>query len=923
MYRNIIIPVIFAWVNMLCGISQTRTVSGVLTDANGNPLPGVSVLIKGTQTGTITDVNGFYSIDAPVGSTLVFSYIGFLSQEMLVTRDGFSSINTDGDSSDTNELKKTKMFSPNDFKREIKGVASLDKVSCLNRKMLLKRVNSYYVHGRGFWQYNGYAEMSCSAEIPVHNLKLQNTYAQGRNEDGNFVYRGPETGEIFSWGPPIKNLEYSNNDYPYDFRGRLVPKGTGNGMPALSFDSLNLFKTGFITTQKLILFAENYWSRININYNYNLFSGIIPSSRMKEHNVGLILNHKSERRFYFDLSWRYLFADANLMNSFSQSRIYAMAVRTPITFDNTNGLIKATDNPDAYLTPSGTQRSFAPALADNPFWLINTINDNEKNEKIFGAFKLNAGPFNHVEMYISAIINRQHSSNIFGYSPGTAFFADGILFDRDENYNTMHGMAGTSINRSFNDHSMLIKLDYQENYVERRLNLRENNESEGHAFKDNSSRSSRQLCLSGKYTYDKGVAVRFSTSAYNSSTYKKMCWMPMAGVTLSLDDWIKQEIFNDWEINVSWSKTCTEAPLQYRRGMMNLILFTAAELDRYFETEEIINHNIARPENTMNLEIGTDLYVYSNKLYFSLYWYNKRINDYIYPVFIESKGFTPVNTGDMATTGIDADIGFALYSNCCKKWEIRFNFHKYSTLVKKVLNTDEIILGGFSDVSSCMVKGQPYGIIKGSAYLRDDNGRRIIGSDGFPLVDPQRRIIGNPNPDWQMGIENKFTYKRFSVTLLIDFRKGGDIWNGTRNTLNYLGLGRETESERLTRDFIFDGVLADGRVNNIPVSFSDPSLPVEENRWVRYGYTGVAEEAIEDGSFFRPKEFRFTYNTGCCDYLKKFQLELFADNLFCISRYKGVCPFTSMFAFSNNAGFDFFNLPSVRTYGIAIKIFFL
>ena len=63
---------------------QTRLITGILRDNSGNPIPGVNIVIKGTATGTLTDANGFYSIEAPVGSTLVVSFVGFLSEEIYV-----------------------------------------------------------------------------------------------------------------------------------------------------------------------------------------------------------------------------------------------------------------------------------------------------------------------------------------------------------------------------------------------------------------------------------------------------------------------------------------------------------------------------------------------------------------------------------------------------------------------------------------------------------------------------------------------------------------------------------------------------------------------------------------------------------------------------------------------------------------------
>ena len=62
--------------------AQERTVSGVVSDNAGLPLPGVSVLVKGTQTGTQTDFDGKYSIRATPSQILVFSYIGMKTQEL-------------------------------------------------------------------------------------------------------------------------------------------------------------------------------------------------------------------------------------------------------------------------------------------------------------------------------------------------------------------------------------------------------------------------------------------------------------------------------------------------------------------------------------------------------------------------------------------------------------------------------------------------------------------------------------------------------------------------------------------------------------------------------------------------------------------------------------------------------------------------
>jgi len=61
-----------------------RTVSGKVTDESGEGLPGVNVLLKGTTTGTQTDLDGNYRLSVDDGATLIYSYVGFETQEIEV-----------------------------------------------------------------------------------------------------------------------------------------------------------------------------------------------------------------------------------------------------------------------------------------------------------------------------------------------------------------------------------------------------------------------------------------------------------------------------------------------------------------------------------------------------------------------------------------------------------------------------------------------------------------------------------------------------------------------------------------------------------------------------------------------------------------------------------------------------------------------
>ena len=65
--------------------SQTQSIRGVVTDSNGNPIIGANIIVEGTTTGTVTDIEGSYTLTVPRGATVRVSYIGYVEQEITVT----------------------------------------------------------------------------------------------------------------------------------------------------------------------------------------------------------------------------------------------------------------------------------------------------------------------------------------------------------------------------------------------------------------------------------------------------------------------------------------------------------------------------------------------------------------------------------------------------------------------------------------------------------------------------------------------------------------------------------------------------------------------------------------------------------------------------------------------------------------------
>ena len=90
--------------SVFAAFAQDRTLTGKVTDGSGNPLPGVSVLVKGTNRGTTTDADGSYKLTVGNGARVVVSYVGFASQEMAIGNQTALNVSLNEDSRQLTEV---------------------------------------------------------------------------------------------------------------------------------------------------------------------------------------------------------------------------------------------------------------------------------------------------------------------------------------------------------------------------------------------------------------------------------------------------------------------------------------------------------------------------------------------------------------------------------------------------------------------------------------------------------------------------------------------------------------------------------------------------------------------------------------------------------------------------------------------------
>lgn len=84
--------------------AQEKNISGTVTDTSGQPIPGVNVIIKGTNKGTQTDFDGYYTLNAKIGDIIVLSYLGLKTKEFTVSDANTYNTTMEGDAAQLDEV---------------------------------------------------------------------------------------------------------------------------------------------------------------------------------------------------------------------------------------------------------------------------------------------------------------------------------------------------------------------------------------------------------------------------------------------------------------------------------------------------------------------------------------------------------------------------------------------------------------------------------------------------------------------------------------------------------------------------------------------------------------------------------------------------------------------------------------------------
>ncbi|MFL1895743.1 SusC/RagA family TonB-linked outer membrane protein [Aquimarina sp. 2-A2] len=232
-----------------------------------------------------------------------------------------------------------------------------------------------------------------------------------------------------------------------------------------------------------------------------------------------------------------------------------------------------------------------------------------------------------------------------------------------------------------------------------------------------------------------------------------------------------------------------------------------------FSNDITKNNAFLKPEEKSTWEVGLEMAFLKNRISFDVTYYDEVTSDLITPVAVDpSTGYTEIftNAGEMSNKGIEVLLNITPVQTDDFTWDFTWNFAKNENeLLELREGTESLQIGRFpfNGVSVNAVVGESYGIIRGTNYVFDDQGNKVVDANGRYLETRNVENLGSVLPDYNMGFKNSFNYKGINLGVLIDVQQGGKYRSLTNIWGNYSGILEQTAANNIREDgIVLDGV---------------------------------------------------------------------------------------------------------------------
>jgi ferric enterobactin receptor len=345
------------------------------------------------------------------------------------------------------------------------------------------------------------------------------------------------------------------------------------------------------------------------------------------------------------------------------------------------------------------------------------------------------------------------------------------------------------------------------------------------------------------------------------------------------------------------------------------------------------------PEFTKNLEYGAELKFLKNRLAVDFTFYQLKSSNQIisnrasYGTGSVLKYF---NGGLVENKGFEAIVTASIVKNKKFTWDVTVNFDrnrgKVISLPLGLSTYYDADTWVFGNVRSQVFPGSSIGALAATPLARSTSGQLLINpTSGLPTVNGASDFIavGDRQSKYKFGLINSFSYKNFSFSFNLDFRKGGDVFNGNEYYLYVSGLSKRTLDRETP--IVINGVLNDGLQNT-----TNPTRnTIIVNPYYRADYYAAGNttesDFIESVDWVRLRDATLSYTLPKVllkrqKVISNASVFVTGTDLFIITNYTGADPSVNAnTAFSRGyggSGIDYGSISTPRGLNFGLKVQF-
>ncbi len=415
---------------------------------------------------------------------------------------------------------------------------------------------------------------------------------------------------------------------------------------------------------------------------------------------------------------------------------------------------------------------------------------------------------------------------------------------------------------------------------------------------------------------------------------------------------IRSTVLNYGKLRLGWAKVGNDAN-PHSTDVFSLSATTFLGQPRATRGGTTYDVNLT-PEFTQELEAGLDFQLFNQRVNAEITWYDKRTTNLIHALTIPiTSGYSSfyTNLGEIRNTGWEIGLTVKPVVSKTVLWEVRGAFTRNINTVEELIEgLERVHISGYSNAGGYLEAGMRYNYFRASQIAKTDDGQVLIDpNSGWPFVNPGEKYLGQPEPNYKLGLSNNIAVKGFTFSALFDITKGGLFYSESINSM----LGRGVTMDNVDREVnrVIRGVYGnpvqeigpDGNPRYVPLLIDGKTVPNQTKMTTNdlYFQAGVAnassfatnsagEFSFFDASVYRLREVSLGYDLpkSVLGKLKvdRVNVSLSGRNLWYLApgvpKHTNYDPEVSSFGTSSAQGFDITGAPSAKRYGININVTF-